>query len=76
MNNFFEAVAVMPGVGMALRQDDKTFVLYADGRVTPQFPSFPEAAIAKYGYQRLKPFSGSLQDMKDLFTFLSQRDEE
>lgn len=76
MNDVFEAVAVMPGVGIALRQGDKAFVLRLDGRVLPQFSSFPEAAITKYGYRRLKPFSGSLQDMKDLLSFLSQRSED
>lgn len=76
MNPVFEAVAIMPGVGMALRQEGKVFLLYPDGRVVPQFPSFPEAAVTKYGYRRLKPFSGSLQDMKDLLSFLSQRSED
>lgn len=76
MNSIFEAVAVMPGVGMALRQDDKVFLLYSDGRVVPQFPAFPEAAVTKYGYRRLKPFAGSLQDMKELLAFLSRHEEE
>ena len=76
MTDVFEAAAIMPRVGMALRQGDKAFLLYPDGRLVPKFPLFPEAAVSKYGYRELKPLAGSLEDMKKLFAFLSQRDEE
>jgi hypothetical protein len=61
---------------MALRRGEEAFLLRSNGQLQPQFPMFPEAAITKYGYDRLKPIQGSLNEMQRIFAFLSEKTTE
>lgn len=74
MSDVFQAQAILPGVGLIVQSDDVTYLMSPSGDLKPKFSKFVESAVTKYGYQRLKPFTGDLPDMLDLFRFLSEKD--
>ena len=48
--------AVLPGVGVAATtEDDKAGFIGYDLEFREKFPTFIDAAVAKYGYQRIHP---------------------
>jgi hypothetical protein len=70
--DIYTAVAYCPHTGMALKQKNKAFYMSRSGDVQEMFSSFAESAISKAHYIEIKPVSGNLEDMFELFNRLEQ----
>lgn len=61
----YQVVAWLPGTrNFAVIAPDGTpgyVTAYGDPQFVPQFPEFIDAAVLKYGYQRIKPVEVPLQ---------------
>lgn len=66
MESKYTALAYLPWKGMALRSGDKAFFLDSDGTLEERFPMFPEAAVYKYNYTEIKPFTGTIKEILEV----------
>lgn len=71
----YQVVAWLPGsnhVAVIAPDGRVGYVDANDGQFVEQFPQFIDAAVVKYGYQRIKPVAVSLPGIVELVRKLEQ----